>query len=79
MPVHAVTRRNLSETKPVERKIEMLKQYTKYAATAFAVASLSTFMIGCAEEEAESTEEQPSAPEENKEIPSDEIPSDGGE
>jgi len=49
----------------------MLKQYTKYAATAFAVASLSTFMIGCAEEEAESTEEQPSAPEENKEIPSD--------
>ena len=25
----------------------MLKKYTKYAATAFAVASLSTFMIGC--------------------------------
>ena len=32
----------------------MLKKYTKYVATAFAVASLSTFMIGCggaAEEE----------------------------
>ena len=27
----------------------MLKKYTKYAATAFAVASLSTFMIGCGE------------------------------
>ena len=25
----------------------MLKKYTKYVATAFAVASLSTFMIGC--------------------------------
>jgi hypothetical protein len=27
----------------------MLKKYTKYAATALAVASLSTFMIGCGE------------------------------
>jgi hypothetical protein len=27
----------------------MLKKYTKYAATAFAVASSSTFMIGCGE------------------------------
>ena len=26
---------------------KMLKKYTKYVATAFAVASLSTFMIGC--------------------------------
>jgi hypothetical protein len=25
----------------------MLKKYTKYVATAFAVASLSTFIIGC--------------------------------
>jgi hypothetical protein len=33
----------------------MLKKYTKYAATAFAVASLSTFMIGCGE----STDETP--------------------
>ena len=33
----------------------MLKQYTKYVATAFAVASLSTFIIGC--EEAEDTTE----------------------
>ncbi len=28
----------------------MLKKYTKYVATAFAVASLSTFMIGCGAE-----------------------------
>ena len=28
----------------------MLKKYTKYVATAFAVASLSTFMIGCGDE-----------------------------
>ena len=27
----------------------MLKKYTKYAATAFAVAVISTFMIGCGE------------------------------
>jgi hypothetical protein len=33
----------------------MLKKYTKYVATAFAVASLSTFIIGCAEEEEEDT------------------------
>jgi hypothetical protein len=26
---------------------KMLKKYTKYVATVFAVASLSTFMIGC--------------------------------
>jgi hypothetical protein len=29
----------------------MLKKYTKYVATVFAVASLSTFMIGCGAEE----------------------------
>jgi hypothetical protein len=28
----------------------MLKKYTKYVATAFAVASLSTFIIGCGAE-----------------------------
>jgi hypothetical protein len=28
----------------------MLKKYTKYVATVFAVASLSTFMIGCGAE-----------------------------
>ena len=33
----------------------MLKKYTKYAATALAVASLSTFIIGCAEGEEEVT------------------------
>ena len=33
----------------------MLKKYTKYAATAFAVASLSTFMIGCGGENETST------------------------
>ena len=34
----------------------MLKKYTKYVATAFAVASLSTFMIGCGGDDA--TEEE---------------------
>jgi len=29
----------------------MLKKYTKYVATAFAVASLSTFIIGCGDAE----------------------------
>ena len=29
---------------------KMLKKYTKYVATAFAVASLSTFIIGCGAE-----------------------------
>ena len=29
----------------------MLKKYTKYITTAFAVASLSTFIIGCGGEE----------------------------
>ena len=33
----------------------MLKNYTKYAATAFAVASLYTFMIGCGGEGETST------------------------
>jgi len=33
----------------------MLKKYTKYAATALAVASLSTFIIGCGEAEEEVT------------------------
>ena len=31
----------------------MLKKYTKYAATALAVASLSTFIIGCGGAEVE--------------------------
>jgi hypothetical protein len=37
----------------------MLKKYTKYVATAFAVASLSTFIIGCgaAEDTTEPTED----------------------
>ena len=30
---------------------KMLKKYTKYIATAFAVASLSTFIIGCGGED----------------------------
>ena len=42
----------------------MLKKCTKYAATAFAVASLSTFMIGCGE----STDETP-APDTTSETP----------
>ena len=51
----------------------MLKKYTKYAATAFAVASLSTFMIGCGEaEDTGPLEEQPSAPAEPPLGPDDE-------
>ena len=47
----------------------MLKKYTKYAATAFAVASLSTFMIGCGEaEDTGPLEEQPSAPAVSQEV-----------
>ena len=43
----------------------MLKKYTKYVATAFAVASLSTFRIGCgaAEDTAEPTEDTIEMPE----------------
>jgi len=43
----------------------MLKKYTKYVATAFAVASLSTFIIGCGGEEdtAEPTEDPIEMPE----------------
>jgi hypothetical protein len=51
----------------------MLKKYTKYVATAFAVASLSTFMIGCAEEgDTGPVEEPPSAPPEESDIPGEE-------
>ena len=45
---------------PVKRILntKMLKKYTKYVATAFAVASLSTFIIGCGgEDTAEPTED----------------------
>lgn len=46
---------------PVKENLntKMLKKYTKYVATAFAVASLSTFIIGCgaAEDTAEPTED----------------------
>ena len=46
----------------------MLKKYTKYAATALAVASLSTFIIGCGEAEeevpgSETSGEMPAPPE----------------
>ena len=37
----------------------MLRKYTKYVATAFAVASLSTFMIGCGAEEEDGGAEVP--------------------
>jgi len=37
----------------------MLKKYTKYVATAFAVVSLSTFMIGCGEVEDDGGTEVP--------------------
>ena len=45
---------------PVKENLntKMLKKYTKYVATAFAVASLSTFIIGCGgEDTAEPTED----------------------
>jgi hypothetical protein len=45
----------------------MLKKYTKYAATAFAVASLSTFMIGCGDEGETSTAPPSSDPEAEEE------------
>ena len=44
----------------------MLKKYTKYVATAFAVASLSTFMIGCGGGE---EEEYTGPPVEGSEMP----------
>ena len=48
----------------------MLKKYTKYAATAFAVASLSTFMIGCGEvAEEDTTPEVPPTEPETSEAP----------
>ena len=37
----------------------MLKKYTKYVATAFAVASLSTFMIGCGGEATDESDPPP--------------------
>jgi hypothetical protein len=46
----------------------MLKKYTKYVATAFAVASLSTFMIGCGEAVEEGNDPPPmEAPEDPSE------------
>jgi hypothetical protein len=50
----------------------MLKKYTKYAATALAVASLSTFIIGCGEttDETPPTEiKDPAAATDGKDIP----------
>ena len=49
----------------------MLKKYTKYVATAFAVASLSTFIIGCgaAEDTAEPTEDPIVMPEGGEDPP----------
>jgi hypothetical protein len=60
----AVTRRNLSETKPVERKIEMLKQnLTKVIAVA-TIAAAGVFVSGCAEETVEDpTDENEPMPE----------------
>jgi hypothetical protein len=45
----------------------MLKKYTKYAATALAVASLSTFMIGCGE----TTDETPPTEIKDPAVPAD--------
>jgi len=46
---------------------KMLKKYTKYAATAVAVAFLSTFMIGCSEEEGTGPLEYEEEPDEGEE------------
>ena len=52
---------------PVKENLntKMLKKYTKYVATAFAVASLSTFIIGCGGEDdgGEPTEDTVEMPE----------------
>ena len=47
----------------------MLKKYTKYAATAFAVASLSTFMIGCGDAADDGSNDPPPEGNEGEEIP----------
>jgi len=60
---------------------KMLKKYTKYAATAFAVASLSTFMIGCGGEadDPPSTEDDDGIGEDEGEVGDDEEGEDEGE
>ena len=42
----------------------MLKKYTKYAVTAFAVASLSTFIIDCGADDEEPMPQGPADPQE---------------
>ena len=56
---------------PVKENLntKMLKKYTKYVATAFAVASLSTFMIGCG---GEATDESDPPPDESEDANIDE-------
>jgi len=47
-PAQSLRRRGrLIDPVKENQNTKMLKKYTKYVATAFAVASLSTFMIGC--------------------------------
>jgi hypothetical protein len=54
---------------------KMLEKYTKYAATALAVASLSTFMIGCSSETETGSDYVPPA----DESPEEEGPIEGDE
>ena len=56
----------------------MLKKYTKYAATAFAVASLSTFMIGCGGNADDGSNDPPPAEGEGEDEPT-EDPGEGDE
>jgi len=57
----------------------MLKKYTKYAATAFAVASLSTFMIGCGGDADDGSNDLPPAEGEGEEEPEAEEEGEEGE
>jgi len=58
---------------PVKENLntKMLKKYTKYVATAFAVASLSTFMIGCGAEVDDGADTGTPAPEDGAGDPDD--------
>ena len=54
----------------------MLKKYTKYIATAFAVASLSTFIIGCGDTEESTASETPMEMPEGEGDPTNSAPKD---
>ena len=65
---------------PVKENLntKMLKKYTKYVATAFAVASLSTFMIGCGAEVDDADTGTPDPGEGTGDEGTNSLPSEGG-